>query len=148
MRKPESERFWDKVDKSGDCWEWTAYKLQGYGRFGVGGRRENGGRIVYAHRWAYEALVGPIPDGLTLDHLCRNRACVNPDHLEPVTGATNSLRGESPAAVNARKTNCPKGHEYTAENITYGGYSGRERRCRACNRERCKARYWALKAGE
>lgn len=147
MRKPEAERFWEKVDKSGDCWEWTAYKLNGYGRFGVGGSHKNGGRILYAHRWAYEALVAPIPEGLYIDHLCRNRGCVNPDHMEPVTSGENTLRGISRAAVNARKTHCPHGHEYTPENIQYGGRSGRERRCRECNRERCKAQYWASKGG-
>lgn len=141
MRKSEAERFWSKVDKSGDCWEWTAYKLQGYGRFGVGGAPKNGGRIVYAHRWSYEALVGPIPDGLQLDHLCRNRGCVNPDHLEPVTSRENTLRGESLWAINAQKTHCPQGHEYTPENTYYGGRTGNSRYCRECNRQMCRDRY-------
>lgn len=128
MRKTESERFWEKVDFTGPCWEWTAYRLQGYGRFGVGGR---GGRIVYAHRWAWEHLVGPIPDGSIIDHLCRNRACVNPDHLEPVTSRVNSLRGYSHAALNARKTHCPQGHPYSEEN-TYRMANG-NRICRTCS---------------
>lgn len=144
MRKSEADRFWEKVDKSDDCWEWTAYRLNGYGRFGVGGARENGGRIVFAHRWAYEHLVGPIPDGMHLDHLCRNPPCVNPDHLEPVTPKENSLRGLSPWARNARKTHCPQGHPYDDENTIYGGYTGKERRCRECNRLRCEARARAM----
>jgi hypothetical protein len=73
-----SERFWAKVYRGDDCWEWLAAKsTAGYGRFKVAGG------LVQAHRFAYEDIVGPIPDGLQLDHLCRNRACVNPDHLEP-----------------------------------------------------------------
>lgn len=133
MRKSESARFWEKVDFSGPCWEWQAFRLNGYGRFGVGGAA---GCIVYAHRWAWENLVGPIPDGLQIDHLCRNRRCVNPDHLEPVTPKENSLRSYSFAAQNARKTRCPKGHEYTEENV-YNMASG-NRVCRVCMSENRK----------
>jgi hypothetical protein len=87
-RRPEADRFWEKVDKSGECWLWQAGKCAGYGRFFVPGSRP-----VPAHRWAYEALVGPIPDGLVIDHLCRNPACVNPAHMEPVTIVENVRRG-------------------------------------------------------
>jgi len=88
-----------------------------------------------AHRAVYEALVGPIPKGLSLDHLCRNRACVNPEHLEPVSLVENVMRGVSPHAVNARKTHCAHGHAFTAENT----YMVRgERVCRACGRERSR----------
>jgi hypothetical protein len=79
-------RFWSKVDQGEDCWRWTACTSNGYGRFSV--KRQP----VLAHRFAYELLVGPIPEGLELDHLCRNRWCVNPDHLEPVTHDENVRR--------------------------------------------------------
>jgi hypothetical protein len=87
--RPEGARFWEKVDRSGDCWTWTASDNgQGYGQFYL-----RSGRKVHAHRYAYEAVVGPIPAGLELDHLCANPSCVNPRHLEPVPHRTNMLRG-------------------------------------------------------
>ena len=129
----EAERFWPKVDPdpNGGCWEWTASKLRGYGQFGT--YRDGRAQTHRAHRFAYELLVGPIPDGLTLDHLCRNRGCVYPGHLEPATNAENVLRGEGPTAVHARKTHCIHGHEFTPENT----YLWRgQRKCRACLRIR------------
>lgn len=92
------------------------------------------GRQPLAHRMFYEHHVGPIPDGLTIDHLCKITRCVNPAHLEPVTQQVNTLRGDGPSAINARKTHCPKGHEYTPEN-TYAVKTG-GRACKACSRER------------
>ena len=90
MRKvtPLADRFWAKVDKSETCWLWTGAKVQsGYGTINLGGRELGN---AYAHRLAYEMLVGPIPDGKFLDHKCRNRLCVNPDHLQPATVKANA----------------------------------------------------------
>jgi len=128
------ERFTDKVRLApSGCWEWIASLIGGgYGQYKVEGRP------VYAHRFAYEALVGPIPDGLELDHLCRNRACVNPDHLEAVSHRTNTLRGVSLPAQRAAKTHCPAGHPYAGTNLALSRRG--ERLCRACRRAH-SARY-------
>lgn len=137
------ERFWAKtrIEDTGYetyCVTWTAYRLyNGYGRFGLGG-----GRVGYAHRVAYEAVVGPIPAGLVIDHLCRNRACVNPAHLEPVTNRENILRGETIMAAHAAKTHCVHGHEFTPENTEPAGVNGLGRNCRTCTRVRAE-RYGA-----
>jgi len=127
----ETKSFWSKVSigTEGGCWFWMGTKAGGYGRFYNPAQR----RVVPAHRFAYENRIGPIPEGLTLDHLCRNRSCVNPKHLEPVTNKENVLRGEGPTAKNKRKTHCTRGHAYDEEN-TYIRPNGR-RRCRACDRE-------------
>lgn len=87
----------------------------------------------YVHRVAWETLRGPIPDGMQLDHLCRQRACWNPDHLEPVSPRENVLRGVGITAMNAKKTHCPQGHPYDDANT--GITSTGKRRCRACGRE-------------
>lgn len=98
------ERFWAKVvEKESGCWEWT-----GCGNRGGYGAIKVTGRMVMAHRMAFEALQAHIPEGLVIDHLCRNRGCCNPAHLEPVTFKENVLRGESFTAVHARKTGCGK----------------------------------------
>lgn len=133
--------FYEQIVFIGDCWEWAGERSEhGYGRI-----KRNGVRQM-AHRYVYERLVGPIPEGLELDHLCRNRACVNPDHLEPVTRRENILRGEGFASRQARATHCPQGHEYAGENLRYttDKDGARRRVCRACNRERGR-RYEARK---
>lgn len=120
-------RFWGNVSRDPDtgCVMWLGFlDPAGYGRFKVGEK------IVGAHRFAYEFLVGPIPDGLHLDHLCRTPACVNPLHLEPVTPAVNTLRGMGSPAQNARKTHCIHGHEFTPENTIH--HPGGRRECREC----------------
>lgn len=111
------------------CVIFTGANSHGYGKVAVGG-----GRMVYAHRAMYELMVGPIPSGHVLDHLCRNRACVNPGHLEPVTHRENILRGNGASARNAVKTHCPEGHEYDARN------ADGSRKCSICERARSAAR--------
>jgi len=133
------ERFLTKVQETiTGCWEWTASRdRKGYGLFRLGIRKAGTRRLVQAHRFAYRVFVGPIPAGTVLDHLCRNPSCVNPTHLEPVTAAENNRRGNSPTATNARKTHCPRGHEYNAENTYTDPRGGRH--CRICDRAKWAA---------
>jgi len=125
----DEERFWAKVQKTETCWLWTAsLNRSGYGKFHASGR------FAFAHRWSYEHFIRQIPDGLVIDHLCRVPACVNPDHLEPVTHQENILRGTAPSAKLAMATHCIHGHEFTPEN-TYIRPNG-NRSCRTCLRSR------------
>lgn len=138
--RPAAERFWSKVEATApdSCWLWMAATDRGYGRFGV-----TSGRMVAAHRWSYEQVVGPISEGLTLDHLCRVRNCVNPAHLEPVTLEENLAR------IPAR-THCPKGHAYNEANTYYSppnpNTGRRTATCRTCNREKQRARNERIRA--
>ena len=147
------------------CWDWTGYVMpNGYGKLTIPGSRSN-----LAHRLMYEELVGPIPKGLDIDHLCRNRACVNPEHMEPVTRQINlsrspiirqMLAAKTAAAAereaqrrakllanpkhNRYKTHCPSGHPYDEENTRWYRNS---RRCKACDRILHNARYRARTQG-
>jgi hypothetical protein len=132
-------RFWPKVEFTGFCWLWTAStNRQGHGHFFP--ERKT---CLTAHRWSYEFLVGPIPEGLHLDHLCRIPSCVNPDHLEPVTVAENVRRG----LHGVLRTRCGEGHELTDENVYLRPGDG-SRRCRKCIRVDSLARYHQRMANE
>ena len=139
---PANLRFWKFVDKNGtisnfrpelgECWIWTGHiSKSGYGMFALEHRKPVG-----AHRMSYELSVGPIPQGLVIDHLCRKRICVRPSHLEVVTQRENLMRSPTFQATNANKTQCPQGHQYSAKN-TYlkpiGNGFGRV--CIACRNE-------------
>ena len=117
----------DRIDATGDCWEWTGYRNpSGYGCVGVGYI------VVLVHRLVWETLVGPIPEDKNLDHLCRNPPCCNPDHLEPVTHTVNVQRGVS---HNRNKTRCTKyGHPLSGDNLYVNTVTG-SRQCRACQKE-------------
>lgn len=131
LRGPALERIMARTDRSGACWLWTGrLNRDGYAEMKLHGR------TLMAHRVAYQELVGRIPDGLELDHRCRVRHCVNPEHLEPVTDRENSLRSDSIPAANARKTHCDHGHPFDEANTYWQG--GRRHR-RACNLERVRA---------
>jgi len=129
------DRFMQKfsVDSNG-CWVWTEGRYSsGYGEFW------NGERNMVAHQFAYELFVGPIPDGLEPDHTCRQRACVNPEHLDPVTRRENIARGESHIARQMEQEVCHRGHELSGANLyVHRGH----RHCRACRRDRMN-RYYA-----
>lgn len=117
-------RIWGRVEVTGFCWLWTGYiNASGYGR------TQHDGRLQLAHRVAYELLVGPVPDGMQLDHLCRVRRCVNPDHLEPVTSRENTRRGK------AVKTHCPRGHALVDGNLVLSHLRRGWRSCLTCHRE-------------
>lgn len=122
------------------CWEWQASKVNGYGVFSVGRGKGN-----LAHRYAYESLLGPIPDGLVIDHLCRNKCCINPSHLEPVSQKENLNRAPT---WQGNRTHCPRGHEYTQENskpVRNG------KTCRQCHRDsirKWRQKKYAARKGE
>lgn len=141
----DSWRFWAKVRIRPGCWLYTGYiDKKGYGRFSV--RPDGGGEYdsTLAHDFAYEQLIGPIPEGKVLDHAeCDNPSCPNPFHVAPTTNRLNVLRGKGPSAINSRKTHCIRGHPFDAEN-TYirksSPYGFRGRRCRICDKARLQKR--------
>jgi HNH endonuclease len=127
------DRFFNKVQKTDSCWLWTgSIEANGYGRFRAPNK-------VSAHRFSYETFVGHISSGLVIDHLCRVRNCVNPEHLEAVTHLENVRRGNS--GLNQKlKTHCPQNHEYNEVNTYFAVRSNgnKSRHCRVCNRNRAK----------
>lgn len=132
MSVPLRDRFDEAYEVTADgCWMWLAGRSQGYGILTL-----PGGRPELAHRFSYERTVGPIPSGLSLDHLCRTPACVNPAHLEPVTKRVNSLRGQSPMIVLWREDKCLRGHSLLDNPILNGVW----RRCRVCARAQQRRR--------
>ena len=125
-------RFWRWVHPQPTehgCWQWIGHKLKGYGKFQIGPSS------LLAYRWLYKEIHGSLTPGLELDHLCRNRACVNPEHLEPVSHLENIRRGKWATA-----THCPNGHEYTPESTAVGKRG--TRLCRPCSRVRYQKHYW------
>ena len=125
MKKTTETRFWDKIHKAGSCWEWTGCVLKsGYGQF-------FDEKKTYAHRYSYKLYRGEVPVGFDVDHLCRNKKCVNPKHLEAVSHKENIHR--SPihmGVINRSKTHCKNGHPYNEENTRKYGKNGRQ--CRTC----------------
>lgn len=131
-------RFWASVEKGPGCWNWnSSLSPNGYGFFQVAYKK------VPSHRYSYLMCVGPIQKGMTIDHLCRNRICVNPAHLEQVTNKENILRGVGASAINAKKTHCKYGHAFTAENTELDPRGNRS--CRTCSAQRGKQRWERIK---
>lgn len=121
------------INLGAPCW-----LFQGYVGHDGYGQKWNGSRVVRAHRYMWVLMRGPIPENLQIDHLCRVRNCVNPQHMELVTNVENILRGKSFSAINARKTHCPQGHPYSDEN-TWRGTTRFQRLCKTCVRLRVRA---------
>lgn len=139
LTQADAKRFWETahITRRDECWEWQGARMGvGYGRFYA-----DNGRPHVAHRVAYQFAYRPVPDGLVVDHLCRNVRCVNPWHLEAVTHGENTRRGTSQSALNAKKTHCKHGHEFTPEN-THVDTLGR-RVCRTCANANRRRRYAA-----
>lgn len=136
--QPELDRFWERVEvhQPAGCWQWRGqvrksdgYAVAHFHRLGT----------FQAYRVSYSLLIGPIPEGMTLDHLCRNRSCVNPDHLQVIDSVTNALRGYGTSAMNKRRTHCIYGHPFTPENTYVTPGRHRMRTCRICAKRRSAA---------
>lgn len=136
LRRSRLPGFWELVDKTLTCWLWKGSSSDNrYGQY------QRDGVYHLAHRYAYEQVNGPIPEGMELDHLCRRPRCVRPDHLEAVTPKVNQRRGNGFSGINYRKTHCVHGHELSGSNVQVqqtGARAGR-RRCLACHRARNRA---------
>ena len=132
--RPVLDRLMERVvETETGCWEWQGCRVSGYGRMFIGSRKDNSRKAAQTHRLMYQELVGPIPEGLHLDHLCRNPPCCKPDHLEPVTSRENTIvRGVGGAADQARQTHCKRGHEFTPDNTYRDRHN--KRHCRTCHR--------------
>jgi hypothetical protein len=150
MTKSTLERFMAKVEVTGGCWLWTAGQTgrdakrgRGYGMFYFGNQR------MLAHRWAWAHWRGEIPEGMQIDHLCKVKRCVNPDHLEVVTPAENMARQAATVPFQLRATHCPNGHAYEPDNAYVWGHTVRCRECRRLSdiraREKDPKRYDAIR---
>lgn len=147
--RPIKERLQKLINRANGCWEWTGrITYQGYGQICVGSRTDNSRRNRQAHIVSYETFVGEVPKGLELDHTCRNKRCINPDHLEAVTHSVNMKRaiykaGKRPGAIfNLNKTECKWGHP-----LDYIYPNGKKRGCTTCRRAISKSWQLARKAG-
>ncbi len=141
LRKPRptaKERFFKFIQKTNSCWIWIGARCGGNGGKAEYGAFAHSKKQGYAHRFSYELTNGPIPKGLHIDHLCKNKLCVNPDHLEAVTHRENLMRGETLPGINAKKTYCKREHEFTTEN-TYVTPKGRS--CKICRNNAVKEWY-------
>lgn len=150
-RKGHAELILDRIDFNGaevdpalgPCWLWM--HLVNEGGYPI---QKTHDTTIFVHRYMYEHLVGSVSEGFELDHLCRVRNCCNPGHLEPVTPRINQQRSNSFAGLNARKTHCIHGHEFTPENTYFPPKRPNRRQCRACVRERARALYWRTRSRE